>query len=207
MEKVKKSDCYETPKYLADWAVSYAHSKLVLQNRSPVAETLTMLEPGCGATAPFGRVAAKLGYDVSAVEKRDILIIEDFKLFAGFTNADFLTWNGAGFDMIATNPPYSCAEPFIRRSLSLLKTQGIAIFLLRLGFLASLKRRPLFRDRPPMEVHVLQKRPSFSKDGNTDATEYAFFVWGGTGLAVSSGSTKLYWLDNKSLYDAYSKKS
>ncbi len=221
MEEIKKRDCYETPQYLADWAVGYGHQAVVQARAAEVlrtmehcesllignltkalAEPYRMLEPGCGETVPFGRAALNLGYEVDAVEKRALEypeIEESLTIFCDDFVRD-VDLRVIPFDLIATNPPFSQAESFIRRSLELLKPYGVAVFLLRLEFLSSLKRRALYRDRPPAEVHVLQRRPSFSKDGKTDAQEYAFYVW--MGDAVTTIATTLYWLDNKSLYEA-----
>ena len=54
--------------------------------------------------------------------------------------------------------------------------KGVA-FLLRLGFLASVQRAEFWKQNPPTRVIVLSKRPSFTGDGKTDRSEYAFFVW------------------------------
>ena len=48
--------------------------------------------------------------------------------------------------------------------------------LLRLNFLGSRKRAKWWRERRP-EVYVSPARPSFSPDGRTDSTEYAWFIW------------------------------
>lgn len=76
--------------------------------------------------------------------------------------------------VIITNPPYSLAMEFIKHSLGY---GAVVAMLLRLPFLASQKRAPFFRDNCP-DVYVLPKRPSFLPDGKTDATDYAWFVWG-----------------------------
>jgi hypothetical protein len=48
--------------------------------------------------------------------------------------------------------------------------------LLRLPWLGSQKRAQWQRENPS-NIHVLPKRPSFTADGKTDATEYAWFIW------------------------------
>lgn len=76
-------------------------------------------------------------------------------------------------------------------------------FVLRLGFLASAKRRGLFEQYPPEAVWVIPERPSFTGDGEVDSTDYALFVWGGEVLAqakrpelrtVGGMESKLRWL-------------
>ena len=74
--------------------------------------------------------------------------------------------------VVITNPPFSSAERFIRASLEL---ADHVVMLLRLNFLASLKRAPLMREHPP-DVYVLPNRPSFTGSG-TDSIDYAWFHW------------------------------
>ena len=81
------------------------------------------------------------------------------------------------FDVIAGNPPYSHALEFVQAGLSILNPGGSLGFLLRLGFLASQRRSKFFAENPVTELHILSKRPSFTGDGRTDGSEYAFFVW------------------------------
>jgi hypothetical protein len=71
------------------------------------------------------------------------------------------------------NPPFSDAEAHVRHALS--RTPGVA-FLLRLAFLESIKRRPLWQAHPPAAVYVLSERPSFT-GGATDSAAYGFFIW------------------------------
>jgi hypothetical protein len=90
----------------------------------------------------------------------------------------------SGPDLIVTNPPYSLALPFAERALAHIRPGGIVAFFLRLGFLASLERSEFHR-RHPARVLICNPRPSFArflKKGKlttTDASEYAWFVWGG----------------------------
>ena len=76
--------------------------------------------------------------------------------------------------LIITNPPFSLALEFLLKSL--LHKEATVIFLLRLNFLGSQKRKPFWNKFPPSHLYVLSERPSFTGHG-TDATEYAWFVW------------------------------
>jgi hypothetical protein len=78
--------------------------------------------------------------------------------------------------LIIGNPPYREAEAFLRKALVDVAPTGAVAFLLRLGFLASQTRAELMRDTMP-DVHVLSRRPSFTADGKTDGTDYAWMVW------------------------------
>ncbi len=90
---------------------------------------------------------------------------------------DFFDWNQKT-DLIITNPPFSLAKEFIDHSL---KNAKCVIMLLRLNFLASIKRYEWWSSVPPTALYVLSKRPSFTGSG-TDATDYAWFVWDTTGI-------------------------
>lgn len=81
------------------------------------------------------------------------------------------------FDFIITNPPFSLAQEFVEKSLTL---ANCVVMLLRLNFLASSKRKAFWERNEPTAIHVLTKRPSFTGKG-TDATDYAWFVWDSTG--------------------------
>lgn len=92
---------------------------------------------------------------------------------------DFLTWQtDEKYDTIITNPPYSIAEEIITKCFKHLKPGGKIIMLLRLNFLGAKKRFQFWQEHPVDSVYVLSNRPSFTGNG-TDATEYAWFVWGG----------------------------
>lgn len=77
--------------------------------------------------------------------------------------------------ILITNPPYSLAQEFIEKSLKLLPDVEIAM-LLRLNFLGSKKRKE-FNTHYPCNIYVSPRRPGFTNNGKTDATEYAWFVY------------------------------
>lgn len=85
---------------------------------------------------------------------------------------DFFEWS-ASTDLIFTNPPFSLAAEFIDHST---KHANTVFMLLRLNYLASIKRYEWWKNNPPVALYVLSKRPSFTGSG-TDATDYAWFVW------------------------------
>jgi hypothetical protein len=80
------------------------------------------------------------------------------------------------FDAVIGNPPYSHAEPHIRHALSVVREGGTVAFLLRLAMLEGQKRAAFWREFPPVAVHVLSRRPSFT-GGGTDSAAYGFFQW------------------------------
>lgn len=76
---------------------------------------------------------------------------------------------------IVTNPPYSLAMEFVQKALS--ESHGrLVCMLLPLSFLSS-KKRAEFHKANPSHLFVLDKRPSFTNDGKTDAQDYAWFAW------------------------------
>lgn len=77
------------------------------------------------------------------------------------------------FDFIITNPPFSLALDFLKKSLNEANT---VCYLLRLNYLGSEKRQPFWMNHPPTDIIILSRRPSFT-GGGTDATEYAWFIW------------------------------
>jgi len=71
-------------------------------------------------------------------------------------------------DVLITNPPFTYAEDFIRRSLQF---ADIVIMLLRLNYIGTKERASLFGAYPP-DMYIQYPRPF------PDATEYAWFTWG-----------------------------
>lgn len=91
---------------------------------------------------------------------------------------DFLTFYPEDtYDLVIGNPPYHLAKECIEHALTLLSEGGILVFLLRLNFLESQKRKQFWKEHPVKQLYVLSKRPSFTGHG-TDATSYSWFVWG-----------------------------
>jgi hypothetical protein len=78
-------------------------------------------------------------------------------------------------DVILMNPPYSRSMEFVARSLAEAGPKTWVIALLRLNWLAGMKRAEFHKEHPA-DVYVIPRRPSFTQ-GGTDMTEYAWFVW------------------------------
>ena len=77
-------------------------------------------------------------------------------------------------DLIITNPPYSLALEFIEKGL---EVSDSSLWLVRLGFLASRKRKGFFTRNPPDTLLILSARPSFTGDGRTDSSDYCWLGW------------------------------
>ena len=76
---------------------------------------------------------------------------------------DFLdmAFDGNEFDLIISNPPYSLAQQFIDKALSLLAPSGYVAFLLRLNFFESQKRNAWWQKNKPKCAFVHSRRPKF----------------------------------------------
>lgn len=179
------NDVYPTP----EWAVDAILGQIQL----PPYRFLRVLDPGAGSGV-WGSLASDLlhGCQVSGCDIRDLPHPPGFQVF--YAPMDYLTESaalGSGFDLIVGNPPYSLAEPFIRKSLELLAPGGQVVFLLRLAFLeGQAMAAGLWTEYPPERVLVMPKRPSFSGNGKTDAIAYAAFYW----RQGWRGTTALGWL-------------
>lgn len=160
-EKVKgirnKQDWYPTPEKLAPALMSLINFK----------EGDLLLEPAKGqkGNQPF--------YDAfpAGHEKHWAEIDEGVDYFANKYSAD----------VIISNPPFSLAQEFLEKAIGELEPGGMLVFLLRVNYLGSQKRYDSLwqQDRyKPRQIITLVQRPSFTGDGATDSTEYAFFVFG-----------------------------
>lgn len=87
---------------------------------------------------------------------------------------DYLNTPYNHVDCILTNPPYSLAQEFVDKALG---EADVVIMLLRLGFLESMKRNEWWQENSITSLMVLSQRPSFTEDGKTDGSGYAWFVW------------------------------
>jgi hypothetical protein len=110
--------------------------------------------------------------------------IADHVLLGNFIGP-FYWWQWSGgnrkkFAAIITNPPFTLAKQFVMRSFEMLDPTygGDVLMLLRLGFLASKRRREFWKKYPLTGLYILSNRPSFRLEGGaTDMSEYAWFMW------------------------------
>lgn len=163
------NDFYETPA----WCV-----RRYLESRSWPVEPQRWLEPSAGGGAVIRAVNAFYAERQwkpvlwTAVEKFPLADLPVPLLTADFLSPEVTTANP--FDLCIGNPPYSLAQEFIEKGLTVARSVA---FLLRLNFLESEDRYELFK-KYECNVKVLPNRPSFRPDGGTDATAYAWFEFG-----------------------------
>lgn len=138
-----------------------------------------VLDPACGDGAILD-VAAECNFKTIGLELdegrarraaghgKHVAIIRDA--------LDVGAWPRA--EAIVMNPPFGCAMEFVERAIAEARVCDANVAaLLRLPWLAS-RKRVAFHRAHPSDVYVLPRRPSFTPDGKTDATDYAWFVWG-----------------------------
>lgn len=87
---------------------------------------------------------------------------------------DYLTTDFGKVDCVITNPPFSLTVEFLTKSFN---EADVVIYLQRLNFLGSKKRKEFWNENKPTNLIVLSKRPSFSGDGNTDGADYCWYIW------------------------------
>ncbi len=86
--------------------------------------------------------------------------------YPGTIVTDFLDWQtDETYDLIITNPPFSHAEEFVYKGLSLLSPNGQMMMFLKVQFLESTRRRLLFDLYPPKYVYVFSKRMGTWRNG------------------------------------------
>lgn len=95
-----------------------------------------------------------------------------------FRETEFEPWDGD----IITNPPYSDAQYFIEKSLSLVTENHKVAMFLRIQFLEGKARGKMFEKYPPKVIYVSRTRIKCALNGNFEfmtgsATCYAWFVW------------------------------
>ena len=169
----RADDFYATPA----WCVRALLKSCVLPGGS-------WLEPTAGNGA-IARAVLELRDDVrwrlveSRGEERECLAripTTNSVWYPDVTIADFLKWEREDptlYRVALGNPPFSLALEVIQHAMTM---SHVVCMLLRVNFLASQKRATWMRENTP-SIYVLPRRPSFTNKG-TDATEYAWFVWG-----------------------------
>jgi len=166
-------DFYGTP----DWCVRAIATRFLPEFLSG---TGMLVEPSAGDGAILKTMLA-LGVPAGrmvAVEKDPVRAAACNSLGVSVIEGDTLALTYANAGLVVMNPPYRQAREHVEHAIRQASPWGgTVVALLRLAFLGS-KRRILFWQKYPADVLVLPERPSFTGDGRSDASEYAWFVWG-----------------------------
>ena len=129
-------------------------------------------EPACGM-GHIGKILEEHRYKVKATD---------------------ICYRGYGLDIV-TNPPYFCANEFLKHALEISKEKVKIAMLFRLAFLEGQKRYELFKEHPPQRVYVFSKRLNCAKNGEfwkskSSGIAFAWFLW----EVGYIGSTELKWI-------------
>jgi len=146
----------------------------------------TVYEPACGQ-GHIGKVLKEYGYKVKAT---DIC----YRGYGQEREVDFFTVKENTLDIV-TNPPYFCADKFIKHALEISKSGTKIAMLFRLAFLEGQKRYEMFKKYTPERVYVFSKRLSCAKNGNfheckSNAIAFAWFIW----EVGYTGRTEIKWI-------------
>ncbi len=103
------------------------------------------------------------------------------------------------FDNVITNPPYSLAQEFLKKTMTVVKENGKIAMFLKIQFLEGVRRKELFEIYPPKTVYVFSKRQAPWRNGSpvdekgkkwASTMCFAWFVW----VKGYKGETIVKWL-------------
>jgi hypothetical protein len=104
----------------------------------------------------------------SRVDKKVLCMDIVDRGYPGTIVQDFLSFSTSKkYSCIVTNPPFSIAEDFIRKSMSLLTEGGTCAMFLKIQFLEGEKRKELFEEFPPKYIYVFRKRMATWNNGKS----------------------------------------
>tara|TARA_R110002033_G_scaffold149954_1_gene186917 strand:+ start:368 stop:931 length:564 start_codon:yes stop_codon:yes gene_type:complete len=158
----RENDAYFTP----DWCTRVLLRHACFPNH-------LLWEPAAGdgaivrnlVEAGFGVVATDINPAAKNIEKIDFFSYKEAPI---------------GVTAIVTNPPYKIAEPFIMRSLDLMKKRrGVVAMLLRQEYDCASTRQFMFGQSLNFDMKiVLTKRPRWVKDSSgSPRHNYAWYIW------------------------------
>jgi len=123
-----------------------------------------VLEP-CAGGGHLSEQIKSYGYEVVSKD----IIERDYPLDGTW---DFLEQNEKWEGDIVLNPPYNKAKEFIEKSLEIIRDGDKVYGFLKLTFLESKARRPLFDTKQLKTVFVSSSRLGCVKNGNFDDKEF-----------------------------------
>lgn len=170
----KPADLYPTPVNGTESLMPVI--RVIAENWNTGGRPFRIWEPACGD----GRIARVLewhGFEVLGSDLRSYPGhgIPDFDFLADHQAA--YGWNpGDDVDMIVTNPPFSHAEQFIRKALSI--TPNVAM-LLKATYWNAASRLPFFAEHRPKFVLPLTFRLAFleKERGKSPLMDCVWVVW------------------------------
>jgi hypothetical protein len=189
----KKSDFLD--RYYTPMALAIAGFGMLRRTRPEWLDSVeSVLEPGSGPGT-----FCEASKDFTPNRKKPptgVEMVPPPRLYPGHTlvQRNFLDWKTKSrVDLCVTNPPFTYANAFMKKSVKLLTPTGLCMFLMRVGVAGGLERMEMWQEEINLiEVCMVAPRPGFTYDGETDASEYAFFLF--DGKQPCSQETRLTWL-------------
>lgn len=167
-----RDDYYQTPSWCIEEFMKSFLDTICIGNLSE----FSILDPCAGGdddhVAAYPNALVKFGAE--AIDTMDIRAESRANIIGDFLSDDLDL--DKKYDMVISNPPFNLAKDFVDRGLEVVEKGGFVIYLLRVSFLGSQKRKPWWKENMPSYIFVHSKRPSFT-NGGTDSAEYAHFVW------------------------------
>lgn len=176
----KPADLYPTPVDGTESVIPVLQVMREYMHEKGLCDPVRVWEPACG-DGRMARVLEWHGFDVFGSDFREtpgygiggIDFLKDQPRTTGLIPHD-------SFDMIVTNPPFSLAEQFIRRALSI--TPNVAM-LLKATYWNAASRLPFFAEHRPAFVLPLTFRLAFleSERGKSPLMDCIWVVWSAFG--------------------------
>ena len=138
----------------------------------------------------WGHISKVLEQNGYSVYNSDMV----YRGYDGTVIQDFLKYNTQNTMDIITNPPYKYAKEFVEHALEISADNVKVAMFLKLTFLESKSRKPLFEKYPFRTLYVSSARLQCAKNGDFEkynngcgtAVAYGWYVWqkGFTGKPV-----------------------
>lgn len=156
----------------------------------------SILEPACGPHGFVIRCLRQAGYRVTGSD------IQRIPAEFGRSNVDFIQEKFSRVDNVVTNPPYSLATEFLRKSASIARRK--VALLTRLTWFEGPSRYRLLSEFKPELILVLSRRLPFQTADGTWKTQgasfsHAWLVWDFSKLTTKT-EFRLHLNENKTIH-------
>lgn len=164
--KRRDADFYETPEWCTRAMLDYLE----------ISPTARIIEP-CAGHGAISRVIKEYFPQCTLVQY-ELRPNKKLQQHGRVTFGNFLkkVRFDATADFVITNPPFTYSQEFITTCRENYPNAEI-IKLLPFSFLGSAKRHEWWKKNTPNMFSVLSDRPSFTNDGHTDSSVYAWYHW------------------------------
>lgn len=184
-----EKDLYATPRAAVEQAYQFllqreptfrAHRAGSFNGNSVNSRPWRILDIGAGGGV-WGQVAREIWPTaiILGVEERRV---PRPAAYSGWFTADVREWHktyrGEPFDLVASNPPYYCAEECVRIGMERLREGGFLMMLLELRFLVGQRRRDgLYTEYPLRYFGAYSRRISWTHDGKTPPRDHGLYLF------------------------------